>query len=547
MSYDQDAHIPWGSPVTTMRNNEGFLQEYSQAYATGPPVIIQDSDWLRVPLDPRLQNPSSTGTSTPENTPTSSVYSTRGELLRGLPTIVTPKSSPTATSQVLTPVSEPSPVLVQQATLRSEATTPKDSEPPRNQGQTGYYSLGASNTAYLNTYGKRQVRFARKQDDDSDDDDEPPVKRTKGPGGIDDEPGDPEIRHLGRPAHNLKVDNSRQAIHSFDVPDNEHGHPAAGLCKKCWRSFTDREAFDAHFRGAKCETASRSKREKFQALIDTFCVTNQGRQRSVVGSHDSGDDELDDAEGDNDVPMSSTSSRSHSRSEEVVSRREYQTLVDRVSALEQILTGGLPDSTPRTMPSQQATVARAFTTSPAIPSQEFGYYSFDSGQSSSAATSRGPRPSLVGGLATGMVESGNQTITGFYSDTDRIVPNYGTSTNRRTDSMSTVRRTSPRTAPAGPAAQQAGGNPTERAISDSAYRTDGNAALVGGHLPNHQGREGFGSTEDDQVSQQSTNTMNRNRWEHAVQVGEEMMRGMDFFNTQASGDDLSKFLNMDSQ
>lgn len=350
----------------------------------------------------------------------------------------------------------------------------------------------------------------------------------------------------------MKVDNSRQAIHSFDVLENEHGHPTAGLCKKCWRSFTEREAFDAHFRGAKCETASRSKREKFQALIDTFCVTNQGRQRSAAGSHDSGDEDPDDAEGDNDVPMISASSRSHSRSEDVVSRREYQTLVDRVTALEHLLTGRLPDSTPRTMRSQQSTMARAFTTSPAIPSQEFGYYSFDSGQSSSTAAGRDPRTSLVGNLATRRIESGDQTITGFYSDTDRIVPTYESNMNRRTDSVSTVRRTSPRTAPAGPAAQQAGGNPAGRAVSGSAYGTDGSPALAGGHLPSHQGRGAFGSAaaaavQDANISQSSTNTMMRNRWDSTVQVNDEVMRGMDFFNTQGSGDDLSKFLNMDSQ
>ncbi|KAJ4391965.1 hypothetical protein N0V93_005585 [Gnomoniopsis smithogilvyi] len=580
MSYD---HIPWRSPVATVGNNDGFLQDYPQAYATGPSVVIQDSEWLRVPLDPRLQESTSPGTSTPENTPTSSVYSTRGDLFRTLPHIVTPKSSPTVTSQVLTPVSEPSPILVQQATTRSQASTPQDAENPRGQGHTEFYSLGSSNTAYLNTYGKRQVRFARKQEDDSDDDNEPPVKRSKAPGGNDDESGDPEmfcpfriahpeiydvevhsryyschtkhnnistvVRHLGRPAHNLKVDNSRQAIHSFDVRDNEHAHPAAGLCKKCWRSFTDREAFDAHFRGPKCETASRSKREKFQALIDTFCVTNQGRQRGAVALNDSVDDELDDVQGDNDVPMSGASSRSHSRGEDVVSRLEYQTLVDRVTALEQILTGRLPNSTPRTMPSQQSTVARAFTTSPAIPSQEFGYYSFDSGQSSAAATGRDPRTGLVGEMATRPVQSGDQTITGFYGDTDRMVPTYGPSMNRRTDSVSTVRRTSPRTASAGPAAQQAGGNPTGQAMSDSAHGTDGNSALVGGHLASQQGSEAFGSAAatavgDGPVSQQSSTP----RWEHnSVQVGDDMMRSMDFFNTQGSGYDISKFLNMDSQ
>lgn len=348
--------------------------------------------------------------------------------------------------------------------------------------------------------------------------------------------------------------------------DNEHGHPAAGLCKKCWRSFTDREAFDAHFRGVKCETASRSKREKFQALIDTFCVTSQSRQRSVAGSHDSADEGSDDAEGDNDVPMVSAVPGSHARSEEFVSRREYQTLVDRVTTLEHMLTGRLPSSTPRTMPSQQSTVTRAFTTSPAIPSQEFGYYSFGSGQTSSAAVGRDPRTSIVTGMGTRSAEDSDHNLTDFYSGTDRIVPTYRPNINRRTDSMSTVvRRASPRTAgAAGPASQQAGGNPTGRSVSDSAYETSsgGNpGSLVGGHhLPTSQGRTvAFESAaaaaastvavaEDTDASQQSTNTMMRNRWEHAVQVGEEMMRGMDFFNTQgSSSDDLSKFLNMDSQ
>lgn len=346
------------------------------------------------------------------------------------------------------------------------------------------------------------------------------------------------------------------------MSDNEHGHPAAGLCKKCWRSFSDRETFDAHFRGVKCETASRSKREKFQALIDTFCVTSQSRQRSVAGSHDSGDEGSEDAEADNDVSMISAGSRSHPHSEDFVSRREYQTLVERVTTLEQMLTGRLPNSTPRTMPSQQSTVARAFTSSPAIPSQEFGYYSFDSGQPSSAAVGRDPRTSIVTGMEARPAEGSDHNLTGFYSGTDRIVPTYRPNMNRRTDSVSTVvRRSSPRTAPAGPAAQQAGGNPTGRSVSDSAYATPGSGnpgSLVGGHLPTSQGRAAaFESTaaaastavaEDPDASQQSTNTMMHTRWEHAVQVGEEMMRGMDFFNTQgSSGDDLSKFLNMDSQ
>lgn len=202
MPFDQDTHIPWSSPVTraSAGNNDSFLQDYPRTYAAGGPIVIQDSEWLRVPVDPRLQNHSSTGTTTPENTPTSSIYSTRGELFKALPTIATSRSSPTATSQVLTPVSESSPIFLQQVTLRSQATTPQDAEPPSGQGQAGFYNLGTS-TSYVNTYGKRQVRFAGKQDDDSDDDDEPPVKRTKAPGGIDDESGDPEMFCPFRIAH----------------------------------------------------------------------------------------------------------------------------------------------------------------------------------------------------------------------------------------------------------------------------------------------------------------------------------------------------------
>lgn len=202
MPFDQDTHIPWSSPVISASagNNNSFLQDYPQTYAAGGPIVIQDSEWLRVPMDPRLQNPSSTGTTTPENTPTSSIYSTRGELFKALPTIATSRASPTATSQVLTPVSEASPILLQQAGLRSQATTPQDAEPPSGQGLAGFYSLGIG-TSYINTYGKRQVRFAGKQDDDSDEDDEPPVKRSKAPGGNDDESGDPEMFCPFRIAH----------------------------------------------------------------------------------------------------------------------------------------------------------------------------------------------------------------------------------------------------------------------------------------------------------------------------------------------------------
>lgn len=353
----------------------------------------------------------------------------------------------------------------------------------------------------------------------------------------------------------MKVDNGRQAIHSFNLPENEHGHPAAGLCKKCWRSFTDRGAFDAHIR-SKCETASRSKREKFQALIDTFCVIDQDRSSSL--SDASGDEEGEDAEcGVDDVPISATSSRSQSRSEDIVTRQEHQILVDRVAALEQMLIEGqMSQLTPGTMPSQQNTVAEAFTTSPAIPSQAFGYYSFAPGPAPSATTAAGrdPRTSIVGAMNARPLEGG-ATIPSFYNDADCIAATTG---YRATVS----RRTSPLTpADGGLAARQGGGNNpvgAGRAAADSAFAGAGvdEAGQQQQPVASHQGMEAFrgsagvaGTVEDAGVSQQSSNTMMRTRWEHAVQVGDEMMmRGMDFFNGQgSSGDDLAKYLDMNSQ
>lgn len=193
--YGQATYIPWNSPVS----RQEFPQHFPHSYDPGTPLAIQDHDWLRVPIDPRLQNTSSTGTSTPEYTPTSSDSSTRDALFSALPTIVTPRSSPIATVQVLTPISNTSPV--QQSGINSEATTPQDVEPPSHQGQTGAQDSGASNSGYLNSYGKRQVRFEDEQEDDSEEDDEPPMKRTRVPKGTDDGSGDPRMFCPFRVAH----------------------------------------------------------------------------------------------------------------------------------------------------------------------------------------------------------------------------------------------------------------------------------------------------------------------------------------------------------
>lgn len=64
------------------------------------------------------------------------------------------------------------------------------------------------------------------------------------------------------------------------MEDPQFRHPAAGLCKKCWRPFTDRDAFNNHLQQA-CANASRSKREKYRLLQDTFCPLVDNGERSL--------------------------------------------------------------------------------------------------------------------------------------------------------------------------------------------------------------------------------------------------------------------------
>ncbi|KAJ4304398.1 hypothetical protein N0V88_002011 [Collariella sp. IMI 366227] len=74
-------------------------------------------------------------------------------------------------------------------------------------------------------------------------------------------------RHLNRPAHSLRV--TPRVISSFDVADPAFRHPRAGICRTCWRTFSDRQKFDIHV-SLPCEKVSKGKREKWRILFDTF-------------------------------------------------------------------------------------------------------------------------------------------------------------------------------------------------------------------------------------------------------------------------------------
>lgn len=252
------------------------------------------------------------------------------------------------------------------------------------------------------------------------------------------------------------------------------------------------------------------------------------------------------------VSPSATSSRSQFHNEDTISRREFLNLVQRVAELEQMLATRVPRSTPRTMPPQQQTVARAFSSSPALPgsrsSQFFGSYTFDAGQVPSRAAPGGDHSQnvAVGSLASQLVDHGEQAR--LYNNNQRVVPSFRSNgsdnmpTAQRCESSSIVRGVVPSQQ------QQPSGNLDGRSVEVPAYggatsvlntRTVGEATL---HLSGNQ-VGGFGT---ERMTQESTNTAMRNQWEQAVHVGDDILgRNMDFFNN--SGDEISKFLNMDSQ
>ncbi|CAK7205555.1 hypothetical protein SEUCBS139899_008332 [Sporothrix eucalyptigena] len=80
------------------------------------------------------------------------------------------------------------------------------------------------------------------------------------------------FRHLGRAAHNLKI--TENSASSFGVHEaGNRPQRQAGLCRRCWTSFTDETAFNAHVvLSQQCARASRSKREKYWQILRTFCA-----------------------------------------------------------------------------------------------------------------------------------------------------------------------------------------------------------------------------------------------------------------------------------
>lgn len=374
-------------------------------------------------------------------------------------------------------------------------------------------------------------------------------------------------RHLSRPAHCLDVVSGRKSVSSFGLENNEHGHPAAGLCRRCWRSFSDPEVFEDHF-NSECEIASRSKREKYGILQSTFCEIDP-RLAPVpaegAGSNDSDIEQMSDAEGDpdEDVPRTTLRAQSHFRGDDVVSRSEHNALMQRVAALERMFQPAARQATPRTMPNQHETISHAMMSSTATTghpqAQAMGHYTFHGGPQRQTTQARAVsgEPRVMGAAHRRPIDYRDQV--GFNMDTDRVMTDYHPSISRRSDSMSTVHRTSPVTTTHQHYDSLDGQH--RPAASDSAYGTASNSGPTqtsdvanittqpGIQMGGRGGGGCGGGGEDDYgqegISQASSNTRLINQFIQAEEQREAVMGRASFFIPET--DDLSNFLNMESQ
>ncbi|ROV88613.1 hypothetical protein VSDG_09124 [Cytospora chrysosperma] len=596
--YGADVYIPWASPVTRPRNNEDFMGDFTQVYGADTQVVSCDDEWLKIPVDPRLYNAAPLDNHTLEESAAPRATPERGELLKIPPTIVTPKTSPVMNTQVLTPLSEPSPVFIQQPSFDGQGAAAQDSEADFGKGAPGTWGLRSGNTGRQVPYGKRQVRVSKEPDDDSEGDDEPPRKRSKAPGGHDDDLGDRKmpcpfrvanphiyevthdqkyyschtehanistvVRHLGRPAHNLDVDNARQSISSFNIADNEHGHPRAGLCKKCWRAFSDAEAFENHVVQAKCENVSRSKREKFDILLNTFCRIGPSRRRHSADD-DSEADKSEDSEGE-DEDVSARGNRA--AGDGLVSRSEFLALSARVAALERVCSQQMPHATPRIMPTRADALVSSSLGAGIQPAQPFGHYSFNAGPGPGSGPST-PRTAgtrnLGGAMGPSSIQYGHPG--GFSQGPERLMPGFRPSGVRRSEDVPGAHRTNQTTThrPDSHVGGDQGGS-QDSSTGASAYRGTAThrpaaAGAAGGRgTGGGQGVAGASSGSSNPainraqgaeygqegVSQESTNAVMRDRWYQAVDASDAALESANFFDGPID-DDINRFLNMDSQ
>ncbi|KAK4147057.1 uncharacterized protein C8A04DRAFT_9398 [Dichotomopilus funicola] len=285
---EPDSYLPWTSPGTRLRDNERMIQHFSQAYNCMPGTLIPPTHLPDARLDPALSN------------------------FAALPAYGLPYSQPVgdhghfandAAIKIESPIDIPvDDFFPADGAVKRKHETPENHLTQHGQvqattgsGPSGNHTAGADRRAP----GRSKAHLASAPGNNSGEDGSRPKKKLKSndtqeftdtsmpdifrhahPDIYDRNRSDKYspchtphreistlVRHLSRPAHRLTV--TPRAISSFDLDDPEFRHPRVGVCRFCWRSFSNKLEFDVHV-SSPCQRVSRGKEEKWRVLHDSF-------------------------------------------------------------------------------------------------------------------------------------------------------------------------------------------------------------------------------------------------------------------------------------
>ncbi|SPQ22447.1 5e866058-37d7-4381-a2d3-dfaba0a65ff5 [Thermothielavioides terrestris] len=244
------SYLPWTSPSTRLRKNELFIEMFSQAYnsaedktaMTTDPGDAEAASGLSEPTPPRgIQVPNQGGD--------------HGQFVGDMAIKI---ESPVMAVKAITP--------------RKRNHEPVEADP----AETGRSSLPAGGNSLSGNHkaqagqamptGQR-ARVFPDQSGDGDDCFRPKKKSKPDPSEDFTDKSMPDIFHYAHPQiYNRNRSDKYSPCHTVH---REISTLVAGVCRCCWQTFNDRQAFDAHV-SLPCERVSKGKREKWRVLYQSF-------------------------------------------------------------------------------------------------------------------------------------------------------------------------------------------------------------------------------------------------------------------------------------
>ncbi|KAK1826955.1 hypothetical protein QBC39DRAFT_186761 [Podospora conica] len=270
--------IPWTSPTTRILKNQSMLDMFSEAYGTASKATPPDCM-----IDPSLRQHGQ--------------IPGYNAMVHGVSGVDRPvKLEPTnfavdrlswdgGSGTGSAPADSPSDRRDSSAAYSSQLNTPHDhcldfSGPPAKPGQMGWLPSKPRRRGSDEDDNRPEKKFKSTTAEEFTDSNMPDIFRFAHPHIYDRDQMEKYspchsfhrdistlVRHLGRPAHRLAV--SKDAISSFEIDDPDYPHPRVGICRRCWRTWSDQAQFDQHS-AAPCNKVSKGKREKWQVLFDSL-------------------------------------------------------------------------------------------------------------------------------------------------------------------------------------------------------------------------------------------------------------------------------------